>query len=202
MTLPARTSPAPALHGVTGAPAAGMVAILGTCALLARPLAADLTDDPTVVLVVLFVGLGVVGAWWPIPRRDGDTGPAIGVPFAPAAALAIGVGAFAAGRLLGAGSLLAVAPPVVPVMLNGLAAVTEEAFFRRLVYGLLSPWGATVAVIGSAVAFAAVHVTVWGPAVLPLDLTAGLILSWQRAVSGRWTVPAVTHVAANVLGAG
>jgi membrane protease YdiL (CAAX protease family) len=54
-------------------------------------------------------------------------------------------------------------------------------------------------VVGSAVCFAAVHVTVWGVAVLPLDLAAGLILGWQRAATGRWSVPAITHVAANVL---
>jgi membrane protease YdiL (CAAX protease family) len=47
--------------------------------------------------------------------------------------------------------------------------------------------------------FAAVHVTVWGWAVLPLDLAAGLVLGWQRWASGGWSVPAATHVAANVL---
>jgi hypothetical protein len=28
---------------------------------------------------------------------------------------------------------------------------------------------------------------------------AGLLLSWQRFASGRWTVPAVTHAVANLL---
>ncbi len=41
--------------------------------------------------------------------------------------------------------------------------------------------------------------TVWGWWVLPLDLAAGLILSWQRAATGRWAVPAATHVLANTL---
>jgi hypothetical protein len=35
--------------------------------------------------------------------------------------------------------------------------------------------------------------------VLPIDLAAGLVLSWQRWASGSWRVPAVTHVLANVL---
>ncbi len=66
-------------------------------------------------------------------------------------------------------------------------------------YGWLAPFGPAVAVVVSAVAFAAVHVTVWGLWVLPLDLAAGLLLSWQRAASGRWSVPAATHVLANTL---
>jgi hypothetical protein len=43
------------------------------------------------------------------------------------------------------------------------------------------------------------HVTVYGWWVLPIDLGASLILSWQRWSSGTWTVPAATHVIANLL---
>jgi len=60
-------------------------------------------------------------------------------------------------------------------------------------------WGTPVAVAGSAAAFALVHVTTYGVRVLPLDLAAGLLLSWQRAASGTWRVPALTHVLANLL---
>jgi membrane protease YdiL (CAAX protease family) len=77
--------------------------------------------------------------------------------------------------------------------------VAEEALFRRLLYGLVEPRGTGVAIVVTAVCFAAVHVTVWGAGVLPLDLAAGLLLGWQRAATGDWTVPAVTHVAANLL---
>jgi hypothetical protein len=35
--------------------------------------------------------------------------------------------------------------------------------------------------------------------VLPLDLAAGLLLGWQRATTGSWAAPAVTHVVANLL---
>jgi CAAX prenyl protease-like protein len=169
------------------------IALAGVLALLARPTLARLVDHPTAALVVLFIALGLVGLCWPMaaPVRRGPV----------AGALAVGVGAFAAGRLLGAGAVLTVPGAVVPVLLNTLAAVAEETFFRRLVYGLLEPQGTAVAVIGSAGAFALVHVTVWGVGVLPLDLAAGLLLSWQRAATGRWSVPAVTHVAANLLAA-
>jgi membrane protease YdiL (CAAX protease family) len=185
-----------------------MVAV-GAGALLARPLLFRTVADPTVVLGALFVALGLVGTCWPLAPRSptgsgrpgppSDEAPAPGA--APGAALVLGVGAFAVGRLLGAGTTVRLAPPVAPLLLSGLAAVAEEAFFRRLVYGLLAPRGPAVAVAGAALCFAAVHATVWGVAVLPLDLAAGLLLGWQRAATGRWSVSAVTHVAANVLAA-
>ena len=49
---------------------------------------------------------------------------------------------------------------------------------------------AAVVVVGSALLFAAVHVPLYGVAALPVDLGAGLLLSWQRWASGTWTVPA------------
>ncbi len=178
--------------------AAGAVVVLGSAALLARPWLVRLPGDPVMVLVGLFVALGVVGATWRLPARDLDDGPQVG-PVSAWVALGIGLGAFGVGRLLAAGTL-----PVAPlvfrsVALNTLAAVSEEAFFRRLAYGVASTWGPVLAVTTSAAVFAAVHVTVWGWAVLPLDLAAGLVLGWQRWASGRWSVPAATHAAANVL---
>jgi membrane protease YdiL (CAAX protease family) len=56
-----------------------------------------------------------------------------------------------------------------------------------------------VAVVGSAVLFAVVHLSIYGPWSLPVDVAAGLLLSWQRLASGSWHVPAVTHALANVL---
>ena len=185
------------------------LAVAGAAALLARPWLASATAHPTAALVILFVVLGVVGAWWPLPaaapaasgatRVGGLSLPDRTPPWATTAAVAaVGLGAFAAGRLLAGGR--AAAPALATyLVLNGLAAVAEEAFFRRLLYGLLAPYGPAIAIVGSAAAFAVVHVTVWGAWALPLDLAAGLLLSWQRWASGRWSVPAATHVAANVL---
>ena len=201
--------------------AAAAVVLVGSAALLARPWLVRLPVDPVTLLVALFVVLGVVGATWPLPA-PADADPAAATsgrsPVDPALAgdplpeadagrgplsawlvLGIGVGAFGVGRLLAVGTL-----PVAPlvfrsVALNTLAAVAEEAFYRRLAYGVARVWGPAVAVVASAGLFAAVHVTVWGWAVLPLDLAAGLVLGWQRWASGRWSVPAATHAAANVL---
>ena len=182
-----------------GRPLAVGLAVAGAGALLARPWLASAVDHPTVALVILFVALGAVGAWWPVPGATPPGAAARVAPWATTAAVAaVGLAAFGAGRLLAGGR--AAAPALATyLVLNGLAAVAEEAFFRRLLYGLLAPYGPAVAIVGSAAAFAAVHLTVWGAWALPLDLAAGLLLSWQRWASGRWSVPAVTHVAANVL---
>lgn len=83
--------------------------------------------------------------------------------------------------------------------LSLLAAVSEEALFRRAAYGALQHHGALVAIGVTALAFALIHVPLYGVAVLPVDLGAGLLLSWQRWAAGTWTVPAATHGAANVL---
>ncbi len=173
--------------------AAAMVAAVGCGLLAARPLLAL----PTGPRVVLFTGLLVVGATWPLQTSTHDR--AAGPAMSPFVVLAIGVAAFGLARVLGGGE-----PPVPAlasfIVLNTLAAVAEEAFFRRHLYSLVeSAWGPLAAVVGTGVAFAAVHVTVWGWWVLPLDLAAGLVLSWQRAATGRWSVPAATHVLANTL---
>jgi membrane protease YdiL (CAAX protease family) len=80
-----------------------------------------------------------------------------------------------------------------------VAAVAEEALFRRVLYDRLLRFGVVAAVGGTAVVFALVHLPAYGVAAMPVDLGASLLLSWQRYASGRWTVPAVTHVVANLL---
>ena len=101
-----------------------------------------------------------------------------------------------------------IGPPVRPapgsaaVLLSALAAVAEEAFFRGFLYSRLEDGaGVGLAVVGSATAFALVHVPAYGLAAMPVDLAAGLLLSWQRRASRRWEVPAATHLAANLLAA-
>jgi membrane protease YdiL (CAAX protease family) len=155
------------------------------------------------VLATVFVALATVGLAWPpaaLPRlsvrqvryADLTDRKSTGV------VLLVGVGAFAVGRIVGGGH-----PPTAQIGValfgNTLAAIAEEAFFRRFLYGLLAAKGDGLAVAGTAIAFAAVHVTVYGMWVLPIDLAAGAVLSWQRWATGSWAVPAITHVLANVL---
>ena len=173
--------------------AAVATATVGCVLLVLRPVLLRDGGHPTLTLTVLFVALLVAG--WAWPRRTSATAPAA-VRSLPV--LGVGLVAFALGRIVGGGH--APQPLALRVVALGtLAAVAEEAFFRRLVYDALLPGGAAVAVVGSALLFALVHVTVYGTWVLPIDLAAGLLLSWQRWASGSWKVPALTHVVANLL---
>jgi Type II CAAX prenyl endopeptidase Rce1-like len=173
----------------------GAVAIVGCGLLAARPALVAATPFPVLVLVALFVALlaGGAGCPLPIPARAATTRSCSTAP-----AVLVGVAAFALGRVFVGGR-----PPTSAtaflIAANTLAAVAEEAWFRRLCFGLLLPAGEVFAVLGSTVLFAAVHVSIYGYWVLPLDLAAGLLLGWQRAVTGSWTAPALTHAIANVL---
>ena len=143
---------------------------------------------------MLFGVLLVVGIAAPLPYHPRSvTLRSLAIP----GTLLIGVFAFGAGRAVGGG--LAPAHFTLPVVLaNTLAAVAEEAWFRRLCYGLLAPAGPLVAIVGSALLFAAVHVATYGIWIMPVDLAAGALFGWQRSVSGSWTVSAATHVVANL----
>jgi membrane protease YdiL (CAAX protease family) len=191
----------PVLAGPTGADrlpaavAAAAVAAAGCALLAARPVLVHGSEYSTPLLVLLFAALLTVGVAWPVSAARTAAGAA---GMSPLVVLGIGVGAFALARLIGGGE-----PPVpalgIVILLNTLAAVAEEAFFRRFLYGRLLVAGTVVAVVGSAVLFALVHLTIYGPWSLPVDLAAGLLLSWQRMASGSWHAPALTHSVANVL---
>ena len=183
---------------VLARPSAAATAAAGGCALLVlRPVLLRDGAHPTATLAALFLLLLAVG--WAWPRVSGGRASAsVSAGAALAPVVAVGVGAFVLGRLVGGGH--APQPLALRVVaLGSLAAVAEEAFFRRLVYDALLPGGAALAVGGSALLFALVHVSVYGFWVLPIDLAAGLVLSWQRWASGSWAAPAATHVLANVL---
>jgi membrane protease YdiL (CAAX protease family) len=203
-----------AAPGRTAIPAAAADAVLaaGLAFLLARPALAT-TAFATPLLAAGYLAMATAALAVPgtgrAPAAPAAGPVAWGAALAPAGPerpplgwgvpLAIGLGAVAA-----AGAVAGPAPdPRVGAAAAGLgvlAAVAEEALFRRLLYlRLLARYGTVVAVLGSAILFALVHLPAYGTAALPVDLGAGLLLSWQRSASGRWTVPAVTHAVANLL---
>jgi membrane protease YdiL (CAAX protease family) len=170
------------------------LAVLGCAALAARPALLS-SAHPATELAMGFAGLLVVGASVPLPRARNASARS---PRLFAAVCVLGAVAFAAGRAM-IGGHGPTPVTMTAIAANTLAAVAEEVWFRRLCYGLLTPAGPLLAVVASSVLFAAVHVSTYGIAVLPLDLAAGALLGWQRAVTGSWTAPALTHVLANVL---
>ena len=176
---------------------------LGLLALAARV--------PSTWAVLVTAGVGVVGLLTPVeaPSAARPSQPASAANWLTAVALGL-VAMVVAARLPGllglrphgAGRIVVRAAPAA-VAASVVAAVAEEVFFRRLVYGwLASSWGAAVAICGSAVAFAAIHVPVYGFAVLPIDTAAGLLLGWQRWMTGGWSASGLTHVAANLIAEG
>ena len=190
-TAPPGLRPSAAPHPLAG----GAVVAAGVAWLYVRP-------GGPLAAVAMFTCLGVVGLVWPVaplPHRLGA--PPVTVRWQGAVA-AIGIGAFAIGRVLGGGRGL-ITFGAASVILNTLAAVAEEAFFRRLVLGLLAPAGPVVAIAGSAGLFAIVHIAAYGGSwIVPIDVMAGALLGWQRWSSRSLAVPTVTHVVANLLALG
>jgi membrane protease YdiL (CAAX protease family) len=186
------TSEQPAVTATAHAPAsAGVLIAIGAAALLLRTQVLSLPgDDRTVALACLFAAVLAASLLVPIPSE---------LPrLRPSTVLMIGLGA------VGLAGLVAGRPPRVPLAtwalpLSLLAAVAEEALFRRVAYRWLARYGSVVGVVGSAALFAVIHLPFYGPSAMPVDLGAGLLLSWQRWASGSWTTPAATHAAANLL---
>jgi len=179
-----RPEPGEAVGPAAALAAAGLALLVLRVRLLGVPSAPAL-------FAAIYVLIGAASLAVPLgPRDDRQLQPEV--------ALALGIGAIAVATFL-AGSRIPVhiGPQALP--LNSLAAVSEEAFFRRFLYGKLARFGAVAAVAATALLFALVHLPAYGLAAFWVDLGAGLLLSWQRWAAGTWTVPAATHVAANLL---
>jgi membrane protease YdiL (CAAX protease family) len=150
------------------------------------------TPDATRIglLLAVFAAILVASLVVPVARDVARLNP-MGV-------LAVGlIGVVLAAAVAGRPAAAPLRAAALPLSL--FAAIAEEALFRRAAYGWLDRYGAAVAIGGSAVLFAAIHVPLYGAVAFPVDLGAGLLLSWQRWASGTWTVPAATHAAANLL---
>jgi membrane protease YdiL (CAAX protease family) len=176
--------------------------------LLARPGFATLGRVGTPGLAIGYIAMGLVSAFAsaPVPvSADPSASPtaivrpgAASVARGPWIPLAVGAAAVLIARAAAGPSPSLRAGPVA-VALGVGAAVAEEAFFRGFLFGRLERWSVGVAMAGSALAFALIHLPLYGWTAFPVDLGAGLLFSWQRAASDRWTVPAGTHALANLL---
>lgn len=82
-----------------------------------------------------------------------------------------------------------------------LVAVAEEILLRGALFEVISRYrGENSAIAVGAVAFALLHVPVYGWSVLPLDLAVGVALGVLRVVSGSVAAPAITHTLADLAG--
>jgi membrane protease YdiL (CAAX protease family) len=82
-----------------------------------------------------------------------------------------------------------------------VVVLAEEAFLRGALFGAVAASaGDHVAVLVTAVAFAGLHVPLYGWHVLPLDFAVGLLLGALRLASGSWAAPAGAHAVADYVG--
>jgi membrane protease YdiL (CAAX protease family) len=189
------STPVPASPSISSRPArtagAPLTVLVGCALLLARLRVIELPGDSRAMVLGAILGsVAVAAVLVPVPAAPARLPRSIVLCVGLVGVLAA---ALAAGRPAGFPSTAW----AIPLAL--LAAVAEEALLRRVLYARLEPVGAAVAIGVSAVVFAALHVPLYGWAAFPVDLGAGLLLSWQRWASGTWTVPAATHAVANLL---
>ena len=185
------TPAAPDPRRIARVAAAPLVVVLGCVLLLARLRVLAVPGGARPLLLTAILGsVAVAGVLVPVPSDRARLPRWI--------VLGIGLAGVVAAALA-AGRPVAFPSTAWAIPLALLAAVAEEALLRRVLYARLQPAGTTVAVGVTAVLFALLHVPLYGWAAFPVDLGAGLLLSWQRWASGTWTVPAGTHAAANLL---
>ena len=170
---------------------AAVVVGAGVVVLFTRPFVGGSVDLRVALFTTSYVAIAATSIGVPIRPGAGARAGAVAVSLAGCAAVILA--AAAAGAPVPSPQM-ALALPV-----SVLAAVAEEALFRRVAFAEFERFGAIVAVVGSAVLFALVHLPAYGTTALPVDLGAGLLFGWQRWASGSWTAPAATHAFANIL---
>ncbi len=170
--------------------AAKIVIVVGTAVLVLRPFATPPSGARVSLFAVSYLTIGLASIAVPVERDRAR--------LAPGFVLLMGFAGVALSASV-AGTPVPLPWSAAALPLSLLAAVAEEALFRRLAFARLERFGAVVAVAGSALLFGLVHVPAYGLAALPVDVGAGLLFGWQRWASGTWTVPAATHAFANAL---
>ncbi|MBK5306243.1 MAG: CPBP family intramembrane metalloprotease [Frankiaceae bacterium] len=79
-----------------------------------------------------------------------------------------------------------------------VVAAAEEVFLRGTLYDALrDAFDERAAIVVGAVAFAGLHVPLYGWHVVPLDVVVGLVLGELRRTTGTAAAPAVAHVGAD-----
>lgn len=173
---------------------AGSVAT-GVIILLARPAIASSVGWSAPVVAGVFATILALGLAPPTERLERISRGSITWE---ARVFTAGAVVFLVGRLISTGHSPMPATGLF-VALNTLAAIAEEALFRRVFFDMLFPAGPIAAIGGSALLFGLAHVTVYGLWAFPIDVAAGVIFGWQRWASGSWLVPAATHAVADFL---
>lgn len=104
-------------------------------------------------------------------------------------------------QLLDPGPVLALNGLPVWAAVVALVAVAEEAVLRGSMFEALAQgWNEATAIAVTTIAFALIHVPLYGWKAFPIDLAVGYLLGVLRAHSGSATAPAVAHTTADLAG--
>ena len=124
---------------------------------------------------------------------------AIGITFGLALVGLVAAGAALSGAAAAPGLGRPAAPFLPWAAITILVASAEEALLRgRLFDATRRPGGVLPAIAITTLAFAAMHVPLYGWHVVPLDLAVGLGLGGLRLVTGRVAAPAAAHTVADL----
>ena len=179
--------------------AAGLLLALGTIVGL-RWWATRAGLDPLAIGALFGLALGSVAVaragrpTLPGPRSV-VIGIAVGLGLALITLAASSVSGIGAGTLLGRP-----AAPFVPwAAITIVVATAEEAILRgRLFDAIRRAGGLAPAMLVTTVAFALMHVPLYGWHVVPLDLAVGLALGGLRLATGGIAAPAAAHAVADL----
>jgi membrane protease YdiL (CAAX protease family) len=131
------------------------------------------------------------------------------VPMLPSVTAGIGfglalVGLVAAGAPIGGTTVVpGLGRPAAPFLpwaaITILVASAEEALLRGRLFDVVRRAGGVIPAIAiTTIAFAVMHVPLYGWHVVPLDLAVGLGLGGLRLVTGRVAAPAAAHAVADL----
>lgn len=179
------------VRGATWLLAALVVAALGRAAFNGHTPASAFASGTIFGIVLLVMA---IGAGWR-PAR-----PALG---ALATGVAGGAVLVAIPRLFHLGLPMAIGmrpePFVLWAAVTGLVSIGEEVLLRGALFDALDrAAGGMAAVAVTSVAFALLHVPLYGWQIVPLDLGVGIWFAGLRLATGGVAAPAVAHVIADL----
>jgi membrane protease YdiL (CAAX protease family) len=146
----------------------------------------------------VLLALALAGGWRPSRGTSGPLAARV-VARGLAGGLVLAVTALLGPHASWSGQLVGTFPLAPWAAATVLVASAEEALLRGALFGrLVEAHSAALAIIVTSVAFALMHVPVYGWAAAPLDLGVGLVLGGLRLISGGVAAPAIAHVIADL----
>ena len=87
---------------------------------------------------------------------------------------------------------------LIPLLIVGgfFSPITEEIFFRGIIYSFLRRWGIILAILGSAILFSVVHAAITG--VSFIQVIGSLVFATAYEVEKNLVVPITIHVIGNM----